>query len=330
MTQATPFFTSLKELFAFLELPEPKIQVANSRFSFLVSRHFASKIRKGDPNDPLLREILPTEEENRIVEGFSDDPVGDVQSEKEPGILQKYRGRILIEPTFACSLHCRFCFRKAEARRAPIDFPARLSDWLSKHPDISEVILSGGDPLMLSRQAFESLVEGILPHEHVHTVRIHTRIPVTYPQVLFEESKSSLLEPLRKVAEGKQLVVVTHVDHPQELDDLSATVLGTLKKCGAFLLNQSALLKGVNDSAKVLGELSRRLFEQGVLPYYLHQLDHATGVAHFEASDAKALQIMEELRNALPGYLVPKLVREIAGEGSKHPISAECQNLVES
>lgn len=324
MTQATPFFTSLKELFAFLELPEPKIQVANTRFSFFVSRHFASKIRKGDPNDPLLREILPTEDENRIVEGFSDDPVGDVMSEKAPGILQKYKGRVLVEPTFACSLHCRFCFRRAEARRAPENFPTRLSDWLSEHPDISEVILSGGDPLMLSRQNFDALIGGILPHDHVRTLRIHTRIPVTYPQALSENSKTSLLKPLRKVALEKKLVVITHVDHPRELDDSSRAVLDSLRKLGAHLLNQSALLKGVNDSAEVLGELSQKLFEQGVLPYYLHQLDHATGVAHFEISDEKALQIMEELRNSLPGYLVPKLVREIAGEKSKRPIWKNC------
>lgn len=324
MTQATPFFTSLKELFAFLELPEPKIQVANSRFSFFVSRHFASKIRKGDPNDPLLREILPTEEENRIVEGFSDDPVGDAMSEKAPGILQKYKGRVLVEPTFACSLHCRFCFRRAEARRAPENFPARLSEWLLQHPDISEVILSGGDPLMLPRQSFEALIDGILPHENVRTLRIHTRIPVTYPQALSENGKTSLLEPLRKVAQKKKLVVVTHVNHPKELDDSSRSVFDSLRKLGAHLLNQSALLKGVNDSAEILGELSQALFDQGVLPYYLHQLDHATGVAHFEISDAKALQIMEELRDSLPGYLVPKLVREIAGEKSKRPIWENC------
>lgn len=324
MTQATPFFTSLKELFAFLELPESKIQVANSRFSFFVSRHFASKIRKGDPNDPLFREILPTEEENRIVEGFSDDPVGDAMSEKAPGILQKYKGRVLVEPTFACSLHCRFCFRRAEARRAPENFPVRLSEWLLQHPDISEVILSGGDPLMLPRQSFEALIDGILPHENVRTLRIHTRIPVTYPQALSESGKTSLLEPLRKVAQKKKLVVVTHVDHPRELDDSSRAVFDSLRKLGAHLLNQSALLKGVNDSAEILGELSQALFDQGVLPYYLHQLDHATGVAHFEISDAKALQIMEELRNSLPGYLVPKLVREIAGEKSKRPIWENC------
>lgn len=320
MTQASPFFTSLKELFAFLELPEPKIQVANSRFSFLASRHFVSKIRKGDPNDPLLREILPTEEENRIVEGFSDDPVGDASSEKAPGILQKYKGRVLVEPTFACSLHCRFCFRRAESRCAPENFPARLSDWLSEHHDIHEVIFSGGDPLMLSRQNFEALADEILGHDQVRTVRIHTRIPVTYPQVLSENGKNSLLGPLRKVAEKKKLVVVTHVNHPNELDDMSATVLESLRKLGAHLLNQSALLKGINDSAEILVELSQKLFEQDVLPYYLHQLDHATGVAHFEISDAEALRIMENLRNALPGYLVPRLVREVAGESSKRPI----------
>lgn len=320
MTQASPFFTSLKELFAFLELPEPKIQAANSRFSFLVSRHFASKMEKGNPNDPLLREILPTADENRLVEGFSDDPVGDAQSEKEAGILQKYNGRVLIEPTFACSLHCRFCFRRAEPKRAPENFPQRLDAWLSAHPDIFEVIFSGGDPLMLQRQRLEALFNTILSHAEVRTVRIHTRIPVTYPQVLSEKAKGSLFEPLCKVAREKRLVIVTHVDHPNELDAESESVLDALRKAGAVFLNQSTLLKGVNDDAKILEELSTKLFAQGVLPYYLHQLDHATGVAHFEIPDSRALSIMEELRNALPGYLVPRLVREIAGESSKRPI----------
>lgn len=320
MTKASPFFTSLKELFAFLELPEPKIQAANSRFSFLVSRHFASKMEKGNPDDPLLREILPTADENRLVEGFSDDPVGDALSEKEAGILQKYNGRVLIEPTFACSLHCRFCFRRAEPKRAPENFLRRFDAWLSAHPDISEVILSGGDPLMLPKQNLEALLDAILSHSEVRTIRIHTRIPVTYPQILSEKGKDSLFEPLDKVAREKRLVLVTHVDHPNELDAESANVLGALRKAGAILLNQSTLLKGVNDDAKILGELSNKLFGQGVLPYYLHQLDHATGVAHFEIPDSKALSIMEELRNALPGYLVPRLVREIAGENSKRPI----------
>ena len=320
MNKPSPFFTSLKELFAFLELPEPQIQVANSRFSFLVSRHFAEKIEKGNPNDPLLREILPTAEESLSVPGFSDDPVGDSESEREPGILQKYKGRALIEPTFACSLHCRFCFRRAEARRAPENFPERLDRWLLKNPDVREIILSGGDPLMLSEERLCEILKILLSHETVRTVRIHTRVPVTLPGVLSEGSKNSLLAPLREVAEKKRLVLVSHVDHPRELDSASEAVFRNLRRFGTTLLNQSALLKCVNDSTEVLAELSERLFSQGVLPYYLHQLDHATGVAHFEVSDARALEIVSGLREVLPGYLVPRLVRELPGDASKRPI----------
>lgn len=320
MSRIPPFFTSLKDLFAFLELPEPRTEVANSSFSFLVSRHFASKIEKGNPGDPLLREILPSAEESLRVEGFSDDPVGDAGSEKEPGILQKYRGRVLIEPTFACSLHCRFCFRRAEPKRVPADFQERFDAYLSKADDIREVILSGGDPLMLPRRQFESLMEKIVQKRQVETIRIHTRIPVTYPKVLSEGEKDSLFPAIREASAHKRLVLVAHVDHPNELDEDSAKVFASLQKLGVTLLNQTTFLKGVNDSAKVLDELSHKLFRQGVLPYYLHQLDHATGTAHFEIPDAEALSIVSELRNAVPGYLVPRLVREIAGEGSKHPI----------
>ena len=320
MTKASPFFTSLKDLFAFLELPEPAVQVANSRFSFLVSRHFASKIEKKNPNDPLLREILPTEAENLIVEGFSDDPVGDAESELEPGILQKYQGRMLIEPTFSCSLHCRFCFRRAEPRKSLGDFLSRFRARLNSSPDIQEVIFSGGDPLMLPRANFDALVATILESAQVKTIRIHTRTPVTFPQVLDAADKNSLFSILKNAAQKKKVVLVAHVDHPRELDKKSAEIFRELSQAGITLLNQSALLQGVNDSAEILTELSFKLFDQGVLPYYLHQLDHATGVAHFEVSDARALQLLQEIRNALPGYLVPRLVREIAGEKSKTPI----------
>lgn len=320
MTKTSAFFTSIKDLFAFLELPSPPIQAANSRFSFLVSRHFASKIRKNDPNDPLLREILPTEEENRKVEGFIDDPVGDSQSEKEPGILQKYAGRILVEPTFACSLHCRFCFRRAEPKRAPTNFANRLNRLLSSSPEIREIIFSGGDPLMLSPTDLASLFDIVLSKPAITTLRIHSRIPVTLPQVLDPQRNRSLFPILKNAAFQKKLVFVSHVDHPNELDDASAAVFANLASIGAVLLNQSTLLKGVNDSAEVLAALSQKLFSQGVLPYYLHQLDHATGVAHFEIPDGDALKIMKELRERLPGYLVPRFVREIAGEKSKTPI----------
>jgi EF-P beta-lysylation protein EpmB len=320
MAKSTPFFTSLKDLFAFLELPEPSTQVANSRFSFLVSHHFASKIEKNNPNDPLLREILPTAQENLQVEGFCDDPVGDSDSEKEPGILQKYKGRVLIEPTFACSLHCRFCFRRAEPKRSLENFLARFDAWLSQATDIHEVILSGGDPMMLPKAQLAELFQVILSKDHVKTVRIHTRTPISFPQVFDIENKASIYPLLQKLSQKKKLVVVVHVDHPNELDDASAKVFAALQELNAILLNQSTLLKGINDSGEVLTELSFKLFSQGVLPYYLHQLDHATGVAHFEISDAQALQIVEEVRQAVPGYLVPRLVREIAGEASKTPI----------
>lgn len=320
MTKASPFFTSLKELFAFLELPEPKIAAANSRFSFLVSRHFASKMEKGNPKDPLLREVLPTDLENRLVEGFSDDPVGDAQSEIAPGILQKYQGRVLVEPTFACSLHCRFCFRRAEPKQVRTDFFSLFDSWISDAHDIHEVILSGGDPMMLSKEKFELLLQIILSKPHVQTLRIHSRVPVTYPQAMDPDKANSLFEPLVRVLAQKKLVFVSHVDHPRELDSHSQRLFAELKKQGATLLNQTTLLKGVNDSAETLSELSFGLFAQGVLPYYLHQLDRATGIAHFEVPDKKALQIVEQIRKSLPGYLVPRFVREIAGEKSKTPL----------
>ena len=174
--------------------------------------------------------------------------------------------------------------------------------------------------MMLSKQNLGELFSVILSKEHVKTVRIHTRTPVTYPQVFDVENKGSLYPLLQELSQKKKLVVVAHVDHPKELDDASAKVFASLQKLNATLLNQSTLLRGVNDSGEVLTELSSKLFSQGVLPYYLHQLDHATGVAHFEVSDAKALELVEEVRKSLPGYLVPRLVREIAGEASKTPI----------
>ncbi|MCK9182519.1 MAG: KamA family radical SAM protein [Fibrobacteraceae bacterium] len=320
MNKADSFFTSLKDLYAYLELPPADIKVSNSSFSFLVSRHFASKIQKGDLNDPLLHEILPREEENLAVEGFSDDPVGDLESEKEPGILQKYEGRALIEPTPACSLHCRFCFRRGENLRVNTKFVEELEAWLAGSPEIHELILSGGDPLMLSQKAFNSLVQIALQQEPLRTIRIHTRLPISLPSRILKNGKDSHFEALQKIAQTKKLVFVSHVDHPNELDESSKKVFAELKEIGATLLNQTTLLKGVNDSPATLVELSFALFNQGVLPYYLHQLDHATGVAHFEVPDTEALEMMEKVRNALPGYLVPRFVREITGEKSKHPL----------
>lgn len=318
MAQNSDFWTDLTDFLTYLELPVPDGASGMNRFPLLVSRHFASKIRKGDANDPLLREVLPSMDELKSAPGFKDDPVGDTEATKEEGILQKYEGRVLVVATKGCSLHCRFCFRRNFPYKADPGLADRLDRWLSQHTDIREVIFSGGDPMMLSAEEFKELAEVPLRHASVTTLRIHSRVPVTLPERLAPGTPH--FQTLLGIAQKKHLVFVIHADHPRELDGESAEVLRNLRNAGTTLLDQTVLLKGVNDDAGTLAELCFKLFDQGVLPYYLHQLDHANGVAHFEVKDASALKLMDELRNKLPGYLVPKFVRELAGEGSKHPL----------
>jgi EF-P beta-lysylation protein EpmB len=314
------FWTHFAEFLTYLKLPPHPDNLEMNPFSMLVSKHFASKIRKGDWNDPLLRQVLPSATELRQINGFEDDPVGDLDSVQENGILQKYAGRALIIATPACSIHCRFCFRRNFPFHPDPTLPPRLDRWLEKHTDIREVILSGGDPLMLDGETFQTLMNVILKHQSVTTLRIHTRIPVTLPQQLLETENRSYFSCIQMAATQKQVVLVSHVNHPQELDEASSQVFQHLRSVGVTLLNQSVLLAGVNDNADTLVTLSQKLFEQGVLPYYLHQLDHAKGVAHFEVPDIRAIQLINAIRNLLPGYLVPRLVREKPHEGSKQPI----------
>jgi EF-P beta-lysylation protein EpmB len=314
------FWTHFAEFLTYLELPPRSDGLEKNPFSMLISKHFASKIKKGDWNDPLLRQVLPSIAELREVKGFEDDPVGDEESVQEDGILQKYVGRALVIATPACSIHCRFCFRRNFPFHADPTLTDRLDCWLEKHTDIHEVILSGGDPLMLDNETFQNLVSVILKHKSVGTLRIHTRTPVTLPQQLLETEEKSNFICLQQAATQKQVVLVSHVNHPQELDDESHKVFQHLRGIGVTLLNQSVLLKGVNDNVQTLVALSQKLFEQGVLPYYLHQLDHAKGVAHFEVEDVHAIKLMNEIRNLLPGYLVPRLVRERPHDGSKQPL----------
>ena len=287
----------------------------NPKFPFLCSRHYADLIKKANDPMALLREVLPTKDELKKVEGFVDDPVGDLPAGKSDCIIQKYDRRALIVSTATCGVRCRFCFRKNYPFQNIPDVAKQVSDWLDTHSDVWEVILSGGDPLTLGPGAFRDLVEAIAMHGSVTTLRIHTRTPVMRPDLVMQH-----FELLRELPARFDCVLVSHVDHPDELDEESQAVFGQLKYCGWTLLNQGVLLKGVNDNASTLEKLSRRLFEQGVLPYYLHQLDHANGVAHFEVDDDRARELIAEIRTKLPGYLVPKLVREIAGEKSKTPI----------
>ena len=315
MENPVKVFTQLPEFFEYIGTAAPDNLDRSPKFPFLCSRHYADLIKKAAHPEALLREILPTKEELESVPGFVDDPVGDLPAAKSDCIIQKYDGRALVVSTATCGVRCRFCFRKNYPFQNIPDVARQVSDWLDTHSDIWEVILSGGDPLMLGPGEFRDLVEAIAMHGSVTTLRIHTRLPVMRPDVAMQH-----FELLRELPARFECVLVSHVNHADELDEESQIVFGQLKYSGWTLLNQSVLLKGINDSAETLEKLSRKLFVQGVLPYYLHQLDHANGVAHFEVSDENARALIEEIRKRLPGYLVPKLVREIAGEKSKTPV----------
>ena len=315
MENPVKVFTQLPEFFEYIGTAAPDNLDRSPKFPFLCSRHYADLIKKAAHPEALLREILPTTEELESVPGFVDDPVGDLPAAKSDCIIQKYDGRALVVSTATCGVRCRFCFRKNYPFRKVADIASEIGNWLDTHGDIWEVILSGGDPLTLSPGEFRDLVEAIAMHSQVTTLRIHTRLPVMRPDLAMQH-----FELLRELPARFECVLVSHVNHADELDEESQMLFGHLKFCGWTLLNQSVLLKGVNDDADTLEALCRRLFVQGVLPYYLHQLDHANGVAHFEVSDDKARKLIEEIRTRLPGYLVPRLVRELPGEKSKTPV----------
>lgn len=315
MENPVKVFTQLPEFFEYIGTAAPDNLDRSPKFPFLCSRHYADLIKKAAHPEALLREILPTTEELESVPGFVDDPVGDLPAAKSDCIIQKYDGRALVVSTATCGARCRFCFRKNYPFRKVADIASEIGNWLDTHGDIWEVILSGGDPLTLSPGEFRDLVEAIAMHSQVTTLRIHTRLPVMRPDLAMQH-----FELLRELPARFECVLVSHVNHADELDEESQMLFGHLKFCGWTLLNQSVLLKGVNDDTDTLEALCRKLFVQGVLPYYLHQLDHANGVAHFEVSDDKARTLIEEIRTRLPGYLVPRLVRELPGEKSKTPV----------
>ncbi|MGH8282473.1 MAG: EF-P beta-lysylation protein EpmB [Gammaproteobacteria bacterium] len=298
-------------------LVEPA-RAAGKDFPLCVPRAFVSRMHKGDAADPLLRQVLPLGEELEDVPGFSDDPVGDLPSSRHPGVLHKYRGRVLLIATGACGVNCRYCFR----RHFPYaEETARHQGWhdaleyLRADASISEAILSGGDPLSLTDRVLAELVNALEQIPHIKRLRIHTRQPIVLPSRV----DAALLTWLRDCR--LQKVVVVHVNHARELDTAVVEALSRLRTAGAVLFNQSVLLRGVNDSVKVLVGLSEALFAAGVIPYYLHQLDRVRGAAHFEVAEAEARILIGELRARLPGYLLPRLVREIPGTPSKVPLA---------
>jgi len=310
-------FTRPEALLTFLGLPAATAAMdarSTHGFPMLVPRGYASLMEYGNPADPLLRQVLPSPAEAERHPGFCADPVGDTAATLIPGLLRKYQGRALLMTTPACAIHCRYCFRRhypygkgtLDARARPAALAAIAAD-----PSITEVILSGGDPLMLDDGPLEALIEALTTIPHLARLRIHTRLPVVLPSRITPHLCRLL------TTTGLRTVIVIHANHPRELDDAAGLALDRLGDTRATLLNQSVLLRGVNDQAGTLSALSEELFRRGVLPYYLHLLDPVQGAAHFEVSEREARTLMAALRRRLPGYLVPRLVREEPGAESK-------------
>ncbi len=296
----------------------PAARAATRLFPLRVPRGFVARMRRGDPRDPLLRQVLPLAEECLATPGFTADPVGDANAMRVPGLLQKYQGRVLLTATGACAVHCRYCFRRhfpyAEANPGADRWRAAL-DYIAADDSIAEVILSGGDPLTLSDRRLREFTNALAGFRHVKRLRLHTRLPIVLP----ERVDDGLLDWLGDLALGTAVVV--HVNHADEIDATVRAAFARLRQTGAVLLNQSVLLRGVNDSAVVLAGLSEALFDAGVLPYYLHLLDKVQGAMHFDVDESRATALVEELRARLPGYLVPRLVREVAGAPAKRPLA---------
>lgn len=307
------------ELLRLLEI-EPRTLPARvltaAPFPMRVPHAYAARMRRGDPLDPLLRQVLPIAAEARDAPGYVADPVGDLAAEVVPGVLHKYEGRALLITTGACAVHCRYCFRRqfpyADSHAARDRWAAALG-YLRRDASIREVILSGGDPLTLGDAKLAELVQAIEEIPHLRRLRLHTRLPVVLPSRVDDR----LLGWLGR--SRLQKVVVIHANHANEIDRQVIGVLRRLRAVDVTLLNQAVLLAGVNDRTGALCDLSEALFAAGVLPYYLHLLDPVAGASHFDVPRSRALQIMNELRAALPGYLVPRLVRELAGSPAKVP-----------
>jgi L-lysine 2,3-aminomutase len=314
--------TSPEELAAALGLDPAVVASAHAAshpFRLLVPRSFVARMRRGDLADPLLRQVLPVAAELTEASDFVADPVGEHAALRAPGLLQKYRGRALLITTPACAVHCRYCFRREFPYVEQSGDAPRWGEALAEiaaDPSLEEIILSGGDPLSLSNARLESLTRALAAVPHVRRIRVHTRQPVVLPSRVDE----GLLQWLR--TSTLPLVLVLHINHANELDTELAAACAKLRATGVTLLNQSVLLAGVNDDVEVLSKLSVRLFDAGVLPYYLHALDRVRGAAHFAVADERAQTLAAQLAARLPGYLVPRLVREVPGAPAKVALGA--------
>lgn len=320
-SQLSDLITDPLELLKVLKLcPEQLLSgaiLASEQFKLRVPRAFVGKMTVGDPLDPLLLQVLPHHLELEDYPDFVTDPLGEEQANQQPGVLHKYKSRFLLTLTGACAVHCRYCFRRHFPYQENLP---KNEDWLNiknyieSQPDINEVIFSGGDPLTLSNRKLKLWIERLESLPQIKFLRIHSRVPIVIPNRVDEELVSLLKNSRLRI------ILVVHSNHAAELDDLTCARLSLLVQQQITVLNQAVLLKGINNSAQVLVDLSYRLFDAGVMPYYLHVLDKVKGAHHFDLSPKEINLIYKDVLENLPGYLVPKLVREIAGEKNKTPL----------
>ena len=320
-SQLSDLITDPLELLEQLQLSSDQLLsgaiLASEQFKLRVPRAFVARMTLGDPLDPLLLQVLPHHLELEEHPDFVTDPLGEEQANQQAGILHKYKSRFLLTLTGACAVHCRYCFRRHFPYQENLP---KNEDWLNiktyieSQPDINEVIFSGGDPLTLSNRKLKLWIERLESLSQIKFLRIHSRVPIVIPNRLDEELVTLLKNSRLRI------ILVIHSNHAAELDDFTCNKLSELVEQKITVLNQAVLLKGINDTTQVLVDLSYRLFDAGVMPYYLHVLDKVKGAQHFDLHADHIDLIYKEVLENLPGYLVPKLVREIAGEKNKTPL----------
>ncbi len=293
-------------------------QAGHQLFPIRVPEPFLARMRHGDPNDPLLRQVLPRQEESVRMPGYVRDPLAEDRAVQTTGLIRKYRSRALLMVTGQCAVNCRYCFRRHfpyDEQRLGASDRRQVIDTLSASPEINEVILSGGDPLAVNDRLLAQWAADLSAIPHIRRLRLHTRLPVVIPQRVCD----ALLKWLSQTQ--ITVVMVLHINHPAEIDPATRNALGYLRAAGVTLLNQSVILRGVNDSVAVLESLSETLFEAGVMPYYLHAFDPVEGAHHYDVPDEEARTLVQGLLARLPGFLVPRLVREEPGRDGKTPIN---------
>lgn len=313
--------TDIKTLYRCLDLDPDTISLsmlqAKKQFPLRVPLAFINRMKKGDSHDPLLLQVLCDDNEMLQVAGYSDDPLQE-QNNAIPGLLHKYHNRALLITKTACGINCRYCFRRHFPYHENQSSKKNLNialNYIATHPELDEIILSGGDPLMAKDNEIAFLISELEKIPHIKRLRIHTRLAVVIPSRITQQLS-------RLFAQSRlQIIVVTHINHPNEIDNEVTRAIWQLKQSNVLVLNQSVMLKNINDNVEILAQLSNKLFDSGILPYYIHLLDKVQGAAHFFVDDKTAKQLMKQLAEKVSGYLVPKLAREIGGEKSKRVLA---------